>query len=96
MTRKELKLRIAAHEQTLAHCPPFDRPLTLGDPEQLAAMAAMNGDQLYCSHCYATSGWPVGWVGDRCPDCRKGDLLPGASMDLREFSFLARDKDHAA
>jgi len=31
---------------------PFDRPLAIGDPEQVQAVQAMNGPDLYCPVCF--------------------------------------------
>jgi len=66
---------------TVAH--PFDRPLAVGDTGQIQAMRRMNGETLYCPHCFCTPPrrtqnlqWHYHGV---CPECGKCLLEYGPS-----------------
>ena len=66
---------------------PFDRPLRIGDPEQIAALAIMNGEFVFCPACYAQfdpEGRHYGEVGMSCPRCWQARLEAGAAMHLPE------------
>jgi len=66
---------------------PFKRPLTFGDPEQIAAIKAMNGDGLYCPECYAEDGrYAAGSA--RCRKCG-AVLREGAAMERRRAAARA-------
>ena len=64
---------------------PFDRPMRIGDRQQIRALAIMNGEFPYCPACYTQfdpDGRPYGEVDMRCPRCWKARLEAGAAMDL--------------
>ena len=58
---------------------PFDRPLQFGDAAQAAAVAAMNGDNLYCPDCfYVPDDCETRFfVGHRCHRCGRGRYVRG-------------------
>ena len=66
---------------------PFKRPLRFGDPEQIAAIKAMNGENLYCPECYAEHDPDmVEW--HRCPKC--GVLMKeGLALERRRAAANA-------
>lgn len=56
---------------------PFAKPLRIGDPDQVRAMKAMNGEDLYCPKCYSVSF--NGFEGQKCGECGHGQLVWGAT-----------------
>lgn len=67
---------------------PFDKPLRIGDADQVAGIKAMNGKWLYCPKCYAV--FPGGFYRQRCGHCGQGRLIHGAA------SPAARGEDAVA
>jgi len=70
---------------------PFDRPLRMGDELQIAALKRINGDGLFCSHCWHDpdligrdeEAEMLSLIGERCVSCREGIYLPGAKLAAR-------------
>ena len=68
----------------------FSRPLRFGDPEQIAVLKAMNGDELYCPDCGQKCGDDLGedirYL--RCEQC--------ACIGLQRGARCKRFSDHGA
>ncbi|HUT58067.1 MAG TPA: hypothetical protein VNA25_09490 [Phycisphaerae bacterium] len=58
--------------------PPFDKPLTFGDPDQITAIQIMNGEDLYCTACWSTFDDSWNKSGRWCPECEGARLRWGA------------------
>jgi len=80
MTAKQIRVDIRKLLADLNRRPPFDRPLRLGDSEQAHVLAVLNGDELFCPNCWGTFANPSWLLGEACPRCGVGTILPGAKM----------------
>jgi len=75
----------------------FDRPLRIGDPDQVRVMRILNGELPYCGKCLREfepddlieafgMDVDVEAVGEPCPVCH-GLILPGAGMTARWMRY---------
>ena len=93
LTLDDVRERLRRLVTEAAKRPPFDRPLKVGDPEQAAAMRAINGDRPYCPLCWHVSKLGLDAVDTLCTQCRRGLYLPGAAMEAAWLEHMSVEDD---
>ena len=72
---------------------PFSRPLTFGDPEQIRALRAMNGERPYCPECYyVPDDADYAVAGLRCWACGQGRYIYGEQLERALRALPPRDQ----